>query len=91
MPQLPDKLDETLELLDLVPDRGERIQLLIDIADRFEEVPPRIARRPFSADHLVPGLRVARPTSGRSGGRTARSTSTSRSRIRRGSPPRRWR
>jgi len=54
MPQLPAKLEETLDLLDLVPDRAERIQLLIDIADRFEEVPPRIARRPFSPDNLVP-------------------------------------
>ena len=54
MPEMPEKLEETLELLDLVPDRSERIQLLIDIADRFEEVPPRIARRPFSPDHLVP-------------------------------------
>jgi cysteine desulfuration protein SufE len=54
MAQLPAKLEETLELLDLVPDRAERIQLLIDIADRFEEVPPRLARRPFSDDHLVP-------------------------------------
>jgi cysteine desulfuration protein SufE len=54
MPEIPSKLEETLELLDLVPDRAERIQLLIDIADRFEEVPPRIARRPFSNDHLVP-------------------------------------
>lgn len=54
MPELPPKLSETLELLDLVPDRAERIQLLIDIADRFEEVPSRIARRPFPAEHLVP-------------------------------------
>jgi cysteine desulfuration protein SufE len=54
MPELPAKLEETLELLDLVPDRAERIQLLIDIADRFEEVPPRLARRPFSPDHQVP-------------------------------------
>lgn len=54
MPQLPAKLEETLDLLDLVPDRAERIQLLIDLADRFEEVPPSIARRPFSPDHLVP-------------------------------------
>lgn len=54
MPELPPKLTETLDLLDMVPDRAERIQLLIDIADRFEEVPPRIARRPFSAEHQVP-------------------------------------
>jgi cysteine desulfuration protein SufE len=54
MPEMPEKLEETLEMLDLVPDRAERIQVLIDIADRFEEVPPRIARRPFSPDNLVP-------------------------------------
>jgi cysteine desulfuration protein SufE len=54
MPEMPEKLAETLEMLDLVPDRAERIQLLIDTADRFEEVPPRIARRPFSLDNLVP-------------------------------------
>ena len=54
MPELPEKLTETLDLLDMVPDRAERIQLLIDIANRFEEVPPRIARRPFTPDHLVP-------------------------------------
>jgi cysteine desulfuration protein SufE len=55
MAALPPQLEETLELLDLVPDRAERIQLLIDTADRFAEVPPRIARRPFGGDHLVPG------------------------------------
>ncbi len=54
MPEMPAQLEEILETLDLVPDRSERIQLLIDIADRFEEVPPRIARRPFGSDHLVP-------------------------------------
>lgn len=57
MPDVParlDRLQETLEMLDLVPDRAERIQLLIDIAGRFEEVSPHIARRPFAAEHLVP-------------------------------------
>jgi len=51
---LPDKLTDTLETLEMVPDRGERIQLLIDIAGRFEEVPPRLARRPFAKEHQVP-------------------------------------
>ena len=51
---VPEKLTRTLETLELVPDRGERIQILIDIAGRFEEVPPRIARRPFPPEHLVP-------------------------------------
>ena len=51
---VPEKLTDTLETLELVPDRGERIQLLIDLAGRFEEVPPRLARRPFAKEHLVP-------------------------------------
>jgi len=51
---VPDKLTETLEALEMVPDRNERIQLLIDIAGRFEEVPPRLARRPFAEEHRVP-------------------------------------
>ncbi|HEX9944194.1 MAG TPA: SufE family protein [Thermoanaerobaculia bacterium] len=51
---VPEKLTQTLEMLAMVPDRNERIQLLIDIAGRFEEVPPRIARRPFAPEHQVP-------------------------------------
>jgi cysteine desulfuration protein SufE len=51
---VPAKLTDTLETLEMVPDRSERIQLLIDIAGRFEEVPPRLARRPFAAEHQVP-------------------------------------
>jgi cysteine desulfuration protein SufE len=51
---VPEKLTQTLEMLEMVPDRSERIQLLIDIADRFEDVPPRISRRPFSKEHQVP-------------------------------------
>ncbi|MFL6195848.1 MAG: SufE family protein [Thermoanaerobaculia bacterium] len=51
---VPEKLTDLLETLDLVPDRNERIQLLIDIADRFKEVPPGLARRPFAPEHLVP-------------------------------------
>jgi cysteine desulfuration protein SufE len=51
---VPAKLTDTLETLEMVPDRGERIQLLIDIAGRFEEVPQRLARRPFAAEHQVP-------------------------------------
>ena len=50
---LPEKLDETLALLALL-DRGDRIQMLIDIADRFQEVPANIAIRPFDEAHKVP-------------------------------------
>ena len=51
---LPEKLTDTLETIEMVPDRTERIQLLIDIADRFKEVPPQVARRPFPQENLVP-------------------------------------
>lgn len=54
MPEIPEKLSNTLETLDLVSDRSERIQLLIDIAERFKEVSPRLAQRPFGEDHRVP-------------------------------------
>src|SRR5690349_13755897 len=54
MAEMPEKLARTLEALSLVGDRSERIQTLIDIAERFREVPPRVASRPFAEDHLVP-------------------------------------
>ncbi|MEM6795137.1 MAG: SufE family protein [Acidobacteriota bacterium] len=50
---LPEKLDEVVATLGLV-DRNDRIQLLIDIADRFREVPPEVAERPFGETHKVP-------------------------------------
>lgn len=51
---LPEKLGEIVDTLALVPDRADRIQLLIDIAERFREVPPRIAVRPFAEENKVP-------------------------------------
>jgi cysteine desulfuration protein SufE len=51
---LPEKLAQTIDALSLVSDRAERIQTLIDLAGRFEEVPPEIARRPFSTLNQVP-------------------------------------
>lgn len=53
--QVPEKLGDLLGLLSRVPDRGERIQMLIDTAERFREVPPEVARRPFAEEHRVPG------------------------------------
>lgn len=53
MTAYPEKLGDLVDLLaDL--DRMERIEVLIGIADRFREVSPDIARRPFSDDHKVP-------------------------------------
>jgi cysteine desulfuration protein SufE len=51
---VPEKLSDTLDLLDSVTDRAERIQLLIDLSRRFAEVPPRIASRPFPEAARVP-------------------------------------
>ena len=50
----PPKLADLVEALALVADRGDRIDLLISTADRFSEVPARIARRPFAEEHKVP-------------------------------------
>jgi cysteine desulfuration protein SufE len=51
---VPEKLAQTLDMLDMVTDRTERIQLLIDIAGRFREVPQQLARRPFPEENRVP-------------------------------------
>ncbi|MEO1088023.1 MAG: SufE family protein [Acidobacteriota bacterium] len=50
---LPEKLEDTVGLLSML-DRGDRIQLLIDIADRFRGVPDDVAARPYSDEHKVP-------------------------------------
>lgn len=52
---LPERLRDTLELLDLMPERGDRIQALISFSDRFREVPDEIASRPFPEEHRVQG------------------------------------
>jgi cysteine desulfuration protein SufE len=49
----PPKLAELVETLGLL-DRGERIDALIGLAERFEEVPAEVARRPFPATSKVP-------------------------------------
>ena len=51
---IPEKLEQTLDALSMVPDRNERIQLLIDIAGKFQEVPPQVAARPFPEENRVP-------------------------------------
>jgi cysteine desulfuration protein SufE len=54
MKPLPEKLDRLVATLECL-EREERIQMLIEIADQFQSVPPRIAQRPFAAEHRVPG------------------------------------
>jgi cysteine desulfuration protein SufE len=53
MASIPPKLREFIDDLALL-DRQDRMQVLIETADRFEEVPERVATRPFSPGHLVP-------------------------------------
>ena len=47
-------LARLLSHLRLIEDRGERIELLIEIADRYRGVPESIAGRPYPGDRLVP-------------------------------------
>lgn len=51
---LPPRLQEHLELVEMLPDRADRIQYLISQADRFHEVPADVATRPFPESHRVP-------------------------------------
>jgi len=50
---LPPRLQAFLDTLELFENRADRIQVLIDTADRFREVPPEVATRPFARDHEV--------------------------------------
>ncbi len=54
MSSLPEPLERKLAALDLLEDRADRIEALISIADRFREVPPEVARRPFPEEARVP-------------------------------------
>ena len=53
MAPYPPKLADLVDLLSGF-ERSDRIDLLIGIADRFREVPERVARRPFADRHKVP-------------------------------------
>lgn len=39
----------------LARERGERMQMLIEVATKYPRVPGRIARHPYPAEHRVPG------------------------------------
>lgn len=54
MKLLPNQLERLVTTLEAL-DRGDRIQMLIELANQFKPVPPRIAQRPFPAEHRVPG------------------------------------
>ncbi|HTR96599.1 MAG TPA: SufE family protein [Candidatus Acidoferrales bacterium] len=52
-PELPQPLAEVVADFDFV-DRALRAELLIECADRFEEVPPAVATRPFPESARAP-------------------------------------
>ncbi len=52
MSALPERLQDLLDLL--VPDRVDRIEVLISTANRFRIVPSEVATRPYSDQHKVP-------------------------------------
>lgn len=53
MATYPEKLQELEEDFKFIDDRNERIAYLIELADKFEEVPERIATRPFPEENHV--------------------------------------
>jgi len=50
---LPPRLADVVADFEFV-DRGLRAELLIEYADRFREVPPEVASRPFPESHRTP-------------------------------------
>ena len=54
MKPLPDRLERLVSTLESL-EREDRIEMLIEAAGQFTPVPERIARRPFPAEHRVPG------------------------------------
>jgi len=49
-----ERLAELRETLEMFADPSARAELLISFADRFAEVPPAVATRPFPKSHQVP-------------------------------------
>ncbi len=50
----PQKLQDFIDTISLLPDENERINLLIDYADKFKEAPPEVARKPYPDKNKVP-------------------------------------
>jgi cysteine desulfuration protein SufE len=54
MTDYPPKLADLLDTLSAFADPADRAAVLIDFADKFREVPPSVATRPFPKSHQVP-------------------------------------
>lgn len=51
---IPEALQDTLDTLALMPERQERIQALISLAEKYKLPPKEIAERPYPEEHRVP-------------------------------------
>ncbi|MFB3904546.1 MAG: SufE family protein [Acidobacteriota bacterium] len=51
--ELPEKLHLLLDTMGSIHDQNQRVQMLLDFAGRFKEVPERVARRPFPEKNRV--------------------------------------
>ncbi len=49
------KINQIIQEIKEIEDRETKMDYLIECAQRFKEVPERIAKRPFNQEHLVPG------------------------------------
>jgi len=52
--EYPEKLQNIIDELTSIKDPQDRMEFLIDFADKFKEVPESIARRPFPDETKVP-------------------------------------
>ena len=50
----PKKLQETLDFFKTLEDQNDRVNVLLDFAEKFKEVPSSIAVKPYDKSHLVP-------------------------------------
>ena len=50
----PKKLQETLDFFKTLEDQNDRVNVLLDFAEKFKEVPSSIAAKPYDKSHLVP-------------------------------------
>lgn len=54
MNSYPEKLKDFVDTISLLTDESERINILIDYAENFKEVPPEIVEKPYPEKNKVP-------------------------------------
>lgn len=52
---IPANLQEQLDILDMFPDRADRIQTLIEVADQYRAIPESEIPKPYPEERRVPG------------------------------------